>query len=94
MIECAPTLSVEVAKVALCVVLLSVPVPKTVVPLLNVTVPAGEPPNAGVTVAVKVTVCPLTEGFKEETTAVVVFSLLTVCVSVAETLVLKLLPPE
>jgi hypothetical protein len=82
------------ANVALCVLVLRVPVPKTIVPFLKVTVPVGDPPNPAVTVVVKVTVFPLTEGFKEGTTVVVVFALLTVCVSIAEALVLKLPSPE
>ena len=54
----------------------SVSVPSTVVPSLKVTVPVGGPgEEAGVTVAVKVTACPCTDGFCDDVTVVVVFSL-------------------
>ena len=70
MIECAAADSVEVTKVA--VPLLSAPVPKVVAPSLKVTVPVGVPaPGAdAVTVAVKVTDCPKTDGLAEEETVV------------------------
>jgi hypothetical protein len=56
---------------------LSVPDPIDVAPSKNVTVPVGvAEPEAGVTVAVKVTDCPKTEGFCEDTTVVVVFTML------------------
>jgi len=69
--ECATTDKLELAKVA--VPPLSVPVPNVVTPSLNVTVPVGvlEPGAAAVTVAVKVTDWPKTEGFCELLTAVV-----------------------
>src|SRR5439155_15144333 len=50
---------------------LSVPVPSVVVPSENVTVPVGVPELA-LTVAVKVTDCPKTDGFAFEARAVVV----------------------
>jgi hypothetical protein len=43
-----------------------------VVPSLKVTVPVGVPEPCGVTVAVKVTGCPKTDGLTDEVTAVVV----------------------
>ena len=46
MIECDPTDSVEVLKVAT-PLLLSVPVPRVVEPSLKVTVPVGVPEPAG-----------------------------------------------
>src|ERR1700694_2632451 len=51
-------------------------------PSWNVTVPVGvpEPGGLAVTVAVKVTLCPDTEGLAEELSAVVVASWPTVCV--------------
>ena len=51
---------------------MSVPVPRVVVPSLNVTVPVGVPaPGAvTVTVAVNVTDCPKTDGFTLEVTTV------------------------
>lgn len=61
------------------------PVPRVVLPSLNVTVPAAAD---GVTVAVKVTEAPNVEGFADEATVVVVFALLTVWVSVDEVLLL------
>ena len=60
-------------------------VPKTVVPSLNVTEPVKPLPEAGVTVAVKVTFCPEFDGFGDEVTAVLVVSLLTVRVPEAVT---------
>ena len=52
---------------------LTVPVPRMVVPLLNVTIsPFGMLPVEAVIVAVKVTACPTDEGFELEDTAVVV----------------------
>ena len=59
------------------------------------TVPVGVPlPGAvGLTVAVKVTDWPKTEGFADVTTAVVVPSCLTVWLTAAEVLVVKLGSP-
>ena len=70
-------------------------VPIGVAPSLKVTVPVGMPvPGAvAITVAVKVTDCPKTEGLIDELTAVVVLALLTVCVKVDEALALKLPSP-
>src|ERR1043165_10274794 len=64
-------------------------------PSLNVTVPVGvpEPGETAVTVAVKVTDWPKTEGFCEEAKATALVALLTVCVKVAEMFVLKLPSP-
>ena|SRR5579863_4765463 len=47
-------------------------VPRVFVPEVKVTVPVTKPPNCGVTVAVKVTVCLGLEGFGDETRVVVV----------------------
>jgi hypothetical protein len=57
-----------------------VPVPRVTVPSRNVTVPDGLPaPGAtAVTVAVKVTDCPKTEGLAEDVRLVLVLALLTV----------------
>src|SRR3954447_7334952 len=62
---------------------------------LNWTVPVRVPaPGAtGLTVAVKVTDCPTTDGFCELVTPVVVLALLTVCVSVLEVEPVKLESP-
>lgn len=73
--------------------LLSVAVPSAPEPFLKVTVPVGVPP-LDVTVAVNFTEAPNVDGFKEETTEVVLVACLTVCVSTAEVLPLKsVLPP-
>ena len=60
---------------------LRVPVPSVVLPSLNVTVPVGVPlaGAAAVTVAVKVTDCPKTEGFADEVTPVVLLAWFTTC---------------
>ena len=63
---------------------------------MKVTVPVGvlEPGAAAVTLAVKVTDWPKTEGFCEEPTTVAVAAVFTVCASAEEVLALKLpLPP-
>jgi len=58
----------------------SVPVPKTVVPILNVTLsPSGILPAVDVTLAVKVTDCPTVEGFKLEDKVLVVTFFVTFC---------------
>ena len=76
-IECVATDKVLVVKVA--TPPLSVPVPSVVEPSLNVTVPVGVPTpgDVAVTVAVKVTDWPNTDGLTDEPSAVVVASLLT-----------------
>jgi hypothetical protein len=57
-------------------------------PSMNVTVPVGVPAPGpfAETVAVNVTVCPGNDGFTEETTAVLLPSLVTVCVSTTDVL--------
>src|SRR5262245_41016158 len=64
----------------------SAAVPRTAVPSLKVTLPVGVPPPGatGVTVAVNVTEAPAIEGFDDDTTAVVVADLITVCTTSAE----------
>jgi hypothetical protein len=73
-IECVPTASVEVAKVATWrpPTVLSAPVPIAVVPSLKVTVPVGAFAPVVVTVAVKVTEAPKVAGFRLEVRVVVV----------------------
>jgi hypothetical protein len=73
---------------------LSVPVPRMVVPCVNVTVPVAvpEPGALAATVAVKVTAWPKADVVGEATTLVEVPSLLTVSVVLPE-LPLKLLSP-
>jgi hypothetical protein len=70
--------------------LLIVPVPRVVLPSLNVTVPVAVD---GVTVAVKVTEEAYVDGFADEASAIVVLTLLTVCVSTDEVLLLSLVSP-
>ncbi len=97
MIECEPTVSVLVVNIAW-PELFSVPLPRVVGPSSKVTVPLGVTPMEpfAVTVAVKVTDCPDTEGLAEELTNVVVRAraFFTVSVSGLEVLPLKFaLPP-
>lgn len=63
MIECDPAASADVLYVVFPP--LSVPVPRVVVPSLNVTVPVAA---EGVTVAVRVTEFPYVDGFDEDAT--------------------------
>jgi len=73
-----------------------VAVPKLVLPSRKVTVPVRVPAPGAVTetVAVKVTACPTSAGFTEDTSAAVVVALFTVWVRAVEVLVTKLaLPP-
>ena len=74
---------------------LSVPVPSVVEPSRKLTVPVGVPlPGAtALTVAVKVTDSPKTEGLSDEVTLLVVAAWLTVWVRGAEVLVTKLPSP-
>ena len=90
---CMATDSDEVEKVAL--PLDSVPLAMLAPPSRNVAVPVGVPePDIGVMVAVKVTLCPKTDGLSDDDTVVVVLVLpLTVCVMVADALLLKLASP-
>ena len=94
MIECEPTASVLVTNVAW-PELSRVPVPRVLEPSLKVTVPVAVPAPGlfAVTVAVKVTACPDTEGLAEELTNVVVPAFLTVWVSGLEVLPLKVASP-
>ena len=83
-IICVATVRVAVANIAFPP--LSVAVPRTLPPFLNVTVPVGVP--VCVTVAVNVTDCPNIDGFFEEATlVVVVFEIFSA--SVEEVLVVK-----
>jgi len=82
-----PVGSMEVVMVAVLVPLMpvgvSVAVPRVNVPFVKVTVPVGSGPLP-VTVAVKVTACPDTDGLAEDTTTVLLLMMLvlTTCVSV------------
>src|SRR5580704_16282662 len=68
--ECAPTASDEVAKVAVVMppAVESVPVPRAVPPSRNVTVPEGVPGPVVESVAVKVTNAPGCDGFRLDST--------------------------
>lgn len=70
-----PTANVEMLKLAL--LALTVAVFKSLVPCLNVIVPVDAPPKAPVTVAVNVTLWPMTAGFSEEVSATLVVALVT-----------------
>ena len=80
-----PVESVLIVKVAVVTppVVLTVPVPRVVLPSLKVTVPVGlaaafEPGLVMLTVAVKVTAWPETDGLTDELTVVVVLAWFTV----------------
>jgi len=72
---------------------LSVPVPSVVAPSSKVTVPVGNVPSAVVTVAVKVTAAPHSDGLADEATEVLLEAWFTNCASGAEVLLLKLVSP-
>jgi hypothetical protein len=78
-----PTDRVDVVNVA--TPPLSMAEPSVVVPFLKVTVPVGTPPEE-VTVAVKVTPSPETDGFGEEVSDSAVRALFTTCFSIGEVL--------
>ena len=90
---CVPVPSVVLVNVAMPLAF-SVPVPRVVLPSMNVTVPVGVPvpATAAVTVAVKVTAWPKTDGLAYEVTTVFVAAR-TLCVRTAEVLVRKLESP-
>jgi hypothetical protein len=92
--ECAPVVSDDVLNVA--EPLESVPVPITETPSLNVTVPVGvpEPGEITATVAVKVTLWPIAEGFTDEPSATETLPMLTTWLSVEDVLAEKELSPE
>ena len=86
-IECVPSASDAIANVAF--LLASVPVPSTVAPSINVTVPVGVPaPGAtAAKVAVNVTVAPEVDGFGEAVIVVFVLALSTTTESTLDVLV-------
>jgi hypothetical protein len=88
-----PTVRDELAKVALPE--LKLDVPSVATPSKNVTVPVGvpEPGATALTVAVKVTDWPNTEGFTDEVTVVELDAWLTVWVMAAEVLPVKFVSP-
>jgi hypothetical protein len=83
-IECDPTVRLDVDSVALPT--LRVPLPNEMAPSKNVTVPVAV---EGDTVAVKVTDCPTVDGLRLDPRPVVVFvfaAVFTVCVKAGEVL--------
>jgi len=88
-----PTESNEVANVALPALKLAVP--NVAAPSRNVTVPVGVPVAGAtaLTVAVKVTAWPKTDGFTDEVTVVKLLALFTVCVMAEEVLLAKFVSP-
>src|SRR5438094_8571436 len=90
-----PTANPDVLKLATPLAL-SAGLPSVLPPSRNVTVPVGVPaPGAALTVAVKLTACPKTDGLTDEASTVVEYwpGLLTTCVKMGETLVVKLPSP-
>ena len=84
---CVPTVRLEVVKLAVPAAFTGTAAPRGVVPSRKVTVPvrlatAVEPGGVTLTVAVKVTGCPESDGLPEVTTTVLVPALFTVCVAV------------
>ncbi len=92
-IECEATESAEVTKVT--EPPLNVLVARAVAPSLKVTVPVGVPTpgETALTVAVKVTNWPKTEGLAEDETAVLLLALFTTWLNVEEVLVVKFPSP-
>lgn len=92
--ECEPTVSVEVVNVAFPVPS-SVWLPSVVVPSLNVTLPVGVPlpGELAVTVAVNVTACPNTVVPEDDVTRVVLPSGFTTSLMAGEVLPVKLVSP-
>jgi hypothetical protein len=70
----------------------SVTVARTVVPFRYAILPTGVPANEE-TVAVKVTDLPCTDGFKEDTSVVVLVALVTTCDSIFDVLPVKFESP-
>jgi hypothetical protein len=91
-IECVPTVSDDVVKVAT-PLLFSIPPPRVVAPSRTATVPVGVPEVLDVIVAVNVTGVPLDTETAELTNAVVVVTGVVVSVTAAEVLALKLESP-
>lgn len=85
MIECDPSPSVDVMKVAWPAAF-TFPEPMVDAPSLNITVPVGVAVAVVIMVAVKVTGCPTPDGLADELTVVVVVACVTDCVSAAEVL--------
>ena len=90
MIVCVATLKEDVVKVAWPLAMVTLAA-RVVAPSVKVTVPLGVPaPGAtAATVAVKVTLCPNTEGLGEELTVVLLEALFTTC-GVAESFPVEL----
>jgi hypothetical protein len=91
-IECVPTVSVEVVNVATPLPF-NVPAPSAVVPSRNVTVPLSVPELLDVMVAVNVTGAPLDAETPELTSTAVVAACVIVSVAAVEVLAVKLESP-
>jgi hypothetical protein len=91
-IECVPTVSVEVVKVATPLPF-NVPAPSAVIPSRNVSVPLGVPGLLDVIVAVNVTGAPLDAEAPELTSTAVVAAGVMVSVTAVELLAVKLESP-
>jgi hypothetical protein len=91
-IECVPTVSVDVVKLATPLPF-NVPAPSAVVPSRKVSVPLGVPALLDVIVAVNVTGAPLVAEAPELTTTAVVAAGVMVCVTAGELLAVKLESP-
>ena len=89
------TVRLDVLKLAVVVppLVVKVPWPRFVPPSEKITRPVGVLGLLLVTVAVKVTLCPHTDGFVEDTTAVVLLAFVTVWVMAVELLAAKLVSP-
>ena len=94
MIACSPMVNVETLKVARPAVSRT-PLPKRVPPSVKVTVPLGaaKPGMLAVTVAVRVTAWPHTDGLTEAAITLVVASRWTICVRPLVTLAVKFASP-
>jgi len=87
-IECEPPASVEMLNAAFPALI--VPVPRVVLPSVNVTAPVAV---VGITVAVNDTDEPYADGFADEASVTVVFTFCTVCVSTEDVLLLSFASP-
>jgi hypothetical protein len=91
-IECVPTVSIDVVKVAT-PMLFNVPLPSVFVPSRKVTIPVGVPEVLDAIVAVNVSGAPLDAEAAELISAAVVAAGVMVCVTAAEVLPAKFALP-
>ena len=90
-----PAAKPELVKRAVVVppLVVSVPWPMLVPPSEKITTPVGVAEALPLTVAVKLTLWPHTEGLAEDTTIVTLVALFTICVVAVELLALKFVSP-